>query len=117
MKGYNKKISEYSYRVLKIYINEKEHYEGKPLHEWIIHKAQEKNILAATVIRGMEGIDTKHKLHSIKLLTLSIDLPLKIEIIDTRDKIKDFHNIMNGILEEGIITVEKIKAQVFSRNE
>ncbi|MCF7790490.1 MAG: DUF190 domain-containing protein [Victivallales bacterium] len=107
---------DYTYRILKIYINEKEHYEGMPLHEWILHEAQKKEMLSVTVLRGVEGTDFKNRLHTIKLLNLSIDLPLIIEIFDKRDKICNFSdNILDNVIKEGIVTIERIKAKVYNR--
>ena len=109
-------MSDYTYRVLKIYINEKERYNGRPLHEWILKQAQEKKILSVTVLRGIEGVDFKNRLHTIKLLNLSIDLPLIIEMFDEREKICDFvDNILENVIEEGIVTIEKLKAKVYNR--
>jgi uncharacterized protein len=108
-------LKDYTYRVLKIYINEKDRYEGIPLHEWILKHAQEKKILSATVLRGIEGLDFKNRLHTIKLLNLSIDLPLVIEIFDVKDKICDFaDNVLDNVIVEGIVTVEKLKAKVYT---
>ena len=109
-------MKDYTYRVLKIYINEKEKYEGIPLHEWILKQAQEREMLSVTVLRGIEGMDFKHKLHTIKLLNLSLDLPLIVEIFDDRDKICDFaDNVLDNVIQEGIMTVERIKAKVFTK--
>ena len=111
-------MKDYTYRILKIYINEKDHYEGMPLHEWILKHSKKKNLLSVTVLRGIEGVDFKNKIHTIKLLNLSIDLPLIIEIFDKRDKICDFaDNVLDNVIEEGIVTVEKIKAKVYCKRQ
>jgi uncharacterized protein len=111
-------MKDYTYRILKIYINEKDRYDGMPLHEWILKHAQEKSILSVTVLRGIEGMDFKHKLHTIKLLNLSIDLPLIIEMFDERDKICNFaDNVLDDVIQEGIVTVERIKAKVYDRKK
>ena len=109
-------FEDYNHRVLKIYINEKERYDGMPLHEWILKEAQKRDLLSVTVLRGIEGMDLHHRLHTIKLLNLSIDLPMIIEIFDERDKICNFSdNVLDNVIQEGIVTVERIKAKIYSK--
>jgi PII-like signaling protein len=106
MKKYKKCI------LLKIFINEKERYGKIPLHEWILKKALEDNMTVLTVVRGVEGFGTEHKVSTSKILDLSLNLPLIIEIIDKKKKIKKFVKILNEIIQEGIVATHE-EATVF----
>ena len=76
--------------LLRIFIGESDKYDGKPLYEWIIHKAREYGIAGATVLRGIEGFGAHSRIHTSKILRLSEDLPVVIEIVDTLEKIDNF---------------------------
>lgn len=98
--------------LLKIFINEKERHEKTPLHEWILKKALEDNMTVLTVVRGVEGFGTERKINTSKILDLSLDLPLIIEIIDRKKKIKKFVKMLNKIIQEGIVAIHE-EATVF----
>lgn len=104
--------------LLKIFINEKERYEKLPLHEWILKKALEKNMTVLTVVRGIEGIGTEHKIYTSKILDISLALPLIIEIIDKKKKVKKFMKILDNVVQEGIIITHKESAAfVYTRGK
>ncbi|APF20122.1 DUF190 domain-containing protein [Caldithrix abyssi] len=99
--------------LLRIFIGEDDRHEGKPLYEWIVHKAREAGLAGATVLRGLEGFGAHSRLHTAKFLRLSEDLPIIIEIVDTLDKIEAFLPIIDGAIEEGLATIEKVEIRFY----
>ena len=95
--------------LLRIFIGENDKIQGKPLYEQIVFKARELNLAGATVIRGVMGFGAHSRLHTAKLLRLSEDLPIVIEIVDTEEKIKRILPYLDEVVEEGLITLEKVK--------
>lgn len=104
------------YRILKIFINESDRYQKEPLYDWIVRKALDDNIASATVLRGLEGVGGERKLHTIKLLSLSIDLPIVVEIIDKEDKINGFLEKIEPAIGDGIVTIEKAQVKFYKKN-
>lgn len=95
-------------QLLRIFIGESDRYEGRPLYEWIVRRARENHMAGATVTRGLEGFGAHSRMHTAKVLRLSQDLPIVIEIVDTREKIEAFLDIIDGAIEEGIATLEDV---------
>lgn len=95
-------------QLLRIFIGESDRHEGKPLYEWIVRQAREHHMAGATVVRGLEGFGAHSHMHTAKILRLSQDLPIIIEIVDTQEKIQDFLPIIDGAIAEGIATLEKV---------
>ena len=95
--------------LLRIFIGERDKYHGKPLYESIVMKAREMNLAGATVIRGILGFGAHSRIHSAKLLELSQDLPIIIEIVDTKENIDKLLPFIDENVEEGLVTLEKIK--------
>jgi hypothetical protein len=95
--------------LLRIFIGESDRWEGKPLHEAIVLKARECHIAGATVIRGSMGFGKTSRLHTSKILRLSGDLPLIIEIVDSEEKINGFLPILDGMMGGGLVTLEKAR--------
>ena len=95
--------------LLRIFIGENDKIHGKPLYEQIVFKARELNLAGATVIRGIMGFGAHSRLHTAKLLRLSEDLPIVIEIVDTEEKIKKILPYLDEVVEEGLITLERVK--------
>lgn len=95
--------------LLRIFIGEGDHYDHRPLYEQIVLKARELNLAGATVLRGIMGFGANSRIHSAKLLTLSEDLPMVIEIVDTREKIETLLPFIDETVEEGLVTMETIK--------
>ncbi|MBZ4655841.1 DUF190 domain-containing protein [Deferribacterales bacterium Es71-Z0220] len=93
-------------KLMRIFIGEKDRYEGKPLYKAIVDKCLENNIAGATVIRGIYGYGASSVIHSSKVLTLSDDLPLIVEIVDKEEKINEFLPIIDSMVEHGLITLE-----------
>ncbi len=93
--------------LLRIFIGESDRHEGIPLYEWIVRKAREHGLAGATVLRGLEGFGAHSRLHTVKVLRLSSDLPIVVEIVDTIQKIEAFLPIIDGAVKEGMATLEK----------
>lgn len=96
-------------QLLRVYLGESDHYKGKPLYEEIILKARELNLAGATVLRGIMGFGAGSRIHSAKVLRLSEDLPVVIELVDTLEKINEIMPYLDEVVEEGLITLEKVK--------
>ncbi|MHB2149509.1 DUF190 domain-containing protein [Calditrichota bacterium LG25] len=99
--------------LLRIFIGEDDRHGGKPLYEWIVHRAREAGLAGATVLRGLEGFGAHSRLHTAKFLRLSEDLPIIIEIVDTLDKIEAFLPIIDSAIEEGLATIEKVEIRFY----
>ena len=95
--------------LLRIFIGESDHFDGKPLYEAIVLKARELHLAGATVLRGPMGFGKSSRLHTSKILRLSEDLPLLIEIVDSEDNINAFLPILDGMMSSGLITLEKVQ--------
>ena len=96
-------------RLLRIFIGEAQRHDGKPLYEAIVLKARELHLAGATVLRGGLGYGHTSHLQTAKILRLSDDLPLVIEIVDSEEKIKAFLPVLDGMMASGLITLENIK--------
>ncbi len=94
--------------LLRIFIGERDMYEGRPLHQQIVQKAKELDLAGATVTRGMMGFGARSRLHTTKLLRLSQDLPLIIEIVDSADYINQLLPHLDEMMAEGLVTIEKV---------
>ncbi len=99
--------------LLRIFIGESDRHEGRPLYEWLVHKAREKGLAGATVVRGLAGFGAHSRLHTAKILRLSTDLPVIIEIVDTREKIEAFMPIVDDVVGEGLATIEKVDIRFY----
>ena len=95
--------------LLRIHIGENDRCDGKPLYEAIVLKAREMHLAGATVLRGPMGFGASSRLHTAKILRLSEDLPLVIEIVDAPDKINAFLEVLTGMMDSGLVTLEKVR--------
>ena len=95
--------------LLRIFIGESDRFDHKPLYEAIVLKAREMHIAGATVLRGPMGFGHSSRLHTAKILRLSEDLPLVIEIVDSEDKIKTLLDVIDAMMQSGLITLEKVR--------
>ena len=102
--------------LLRIFIDERDSYRGKPLYEAIVLKARELNLAGATVLRGIMGFGASSRIHTAKVLMLSEDLPVVIEIVDAADKIELLKNFLDEVVDEGLITLEKVKVLKYQHN-
>ena len=99
--------------LLRIFIGESARHEGMTLYEWIVRKAREQGLAGATVLRGLGGFGAHSRLHTAKVLRLSADLPIVIEIVDTIQKIEAFLPIIDGAVKEGMATLEKVDIRFY----
>jgi PII-like signaling protein len=94
--------------LLRIYVGENDTFKGKALFEAIVLKARELNLAGATVFRGIMGYGAASRIHSFKLLRLSEDLPVMIEIVDSEENINSIMPFLEETVKEGLITREKV---------
>ena len=94
---------------LRILIGESDRCEHKPLYEAIVLKAREAHLAGATVLRGSMGFGKCSRLHTSKILRLSLDLPIVIEIVDSEEKIRAFLPLLDGMMGGGLVTMEKVQ--------
>lgn len=99
--------------LLRIFIGESDRHDGKLLYEWLVLKAREEGLAGATVIRGMMGYGAHSRLHTFKIERLSQDLPIIVEIVDTREKLESFLTLIDKEIEEGMATLEEIKIHFY----
>ena len=95
--------------LLRIFIGENDRWQHKPLYEAIVLKAREMHLGGATVLRGPMGFGRTSRLHTAKILNLSTDLPLVIEIVDSEAKISEFLPVIDEMITGGLVTLEKVK--------
>jgi uncharacterized protein len=95
--------------LLRIFIGESDRWEHKPLYEAIVLKARELHMAGATVLRGPMGFGKSSRLHTAKILRLSVDLPLVVEIVDSEEKIQAFLPILDNMMGGGLLTMEKVE--------
>ena len=100
-------------KLLRIFIGENDRHEGLPLYEWIVRQARENGLAGATVLRGLEGYGAHSRLHKAKILRLSKDLPLVVEIVDTEEKIQSFLPLIDDAVGEGLATVERVEIHFY----
>src|SRR5713101_6263375 len=95
--------------LLRIFIGENDRYHGKPLYEVLVLKARELHLAGATVLRGPLGFGKSSRLHSAKILRLSEDLPMVVEIVDSQPKIEELLGATEGMIASGLVTREKVQ--------
>ena len=102
--------------LLRIFIGEADKFEGKPLYEVIASLARQKGMAGATVIRGLMGFGAHSRMHTAKILRLSEDLPIIVEIVDEPEKIKALLPELDKMITEGLVTLEKIRVIAYRYN-
>ncbi len=95
--------------MLRIFVGELDRHDGRPLYEALVMKARELNLAGATVLRGILGYGASSRIHSSKMLDLSEDLPLVVEIVDTEEKIYTILPFIEETVKEGLVTLEKMR--------
>ena len=95
--------------LLRVILGEADKFDGRPLYEQIVLKAREMHLAGATVLRGPMGYGQSSRLHTAKILRLSEDLPLVIEIVDSEQKIDEFLPVLETMMGSGLVTLEKVK--------
>ena len=99
--------------LLRIFIGESDKHERMPLYEWIVRKAREQGLAGATVVRGLEGYGAHSRVHTAKILRLSTDLPIVVEIVDTLERIEAFLPIIDNAITEGLATLERVQIRFY----
>lgn len=96
-------------QLLRIFIGESDRWHGRPLHEAIVLRAREAGLAGATVLRGLMGYGAKSRIHTAKVLRLSEDLPIVIEIADRSERIQGFLPVLDEMVADGLVTLEKVQ--------
>lgn len=100
--------------LLRIFIGEADKREHKPLYEWIVLQAREQGLAGATVLRGMMGFGANTRvIHTFKIERLSEDLPMVIEIVDTKEKLESFLEVIDPHIKAGLVTLEKAQIKFY----
>ena len=98
-------------KLLRIFLGESDRVDGRMMYEAIVRAARESGLAGATVLRGVEGFGAKSRIHTAKILRLSEDLPIIVEIVDTEEKIQAFMPVVDGLFKRsgggGLMTLEK----------
>ena len=100
-------------KLLRIFVGEADQWEGAPLYEAIVKRARAGGLAGATVLKGFLGFGCKSHLHTAKLLRLSEDLPVVIEIVDSEAKIAAFLPTLDAMVREGLVTLEKVQVVMY----
>ena len=101
--------------LLRIFFGEDDRFEHQPLYEAIVQKAREQHLAGATVLRGPMGFGHSSRLHTAKILRLSFDLPIVVEIVDTEAKINEFLPPLDSMMASGLITLEKVQVLQYGK--
>ncbi len=99
--------------LLRIFIGESDRHENRPLSEWLVLQARAHGLAGATVLRGMMGFGAHSRIHTFKIQRLSEDLPVVIEIVDTREKLEQFLAAIDSAISEGLATLEQVQVRFY----
>jgi hypothetical protein len=102
--------------LVRIFIGESDKLHGRPLYEVIVEDARRRGLAGATVLRGTLGFGANSRIHTARILRLSEDLPMVIEIVDTPEKIAAFLPDLDGMITEGLVTLEKVRVIAYRHN-
>ena len=95
--------------LLRVFLGESDRWEGRPLYEAIVRKARELHLAGATVLRGPMGFGAHSRMHTATILRLSEDLPIIVEIVDSKDKIDELLPHIDQMVQEGLVTLERVQ--------
>lgn len=99
--------------LMRIFIGENDKHEGRPLYEALLHRFREKGLAGATVLRGVAGFGASSKVHTDKVLRLSLDLPLIIEVVETEEAIQTVLPDLDRMIGGGLITLERARVIMY----
>lgn len=102
--------------LLRIFIGESDKSDGRPLYEVIVETARKRGLAGATVLRGFIGFGANSRIHTSKVLRLSEDLPIAVEIVDEEEKIEAFLPELDKLIGEGLVTLEKVRVITYRHN-
>jgi PII-like signaling protein len=100
-------------QLLRIYVGESDRWEGRPLYEALVRAAREQGLAGATALRGIEGFGATSRIHTVKVLHLSEDLPIVVEIVDRADRIGAFMPTVDKMVSEGLVTLQKVSVHLY----
>ena len=100
-------------KLLRIFVGESDRWDGHPLYEAIVLEARKRGLAGATVIKGFMGFGAHSRIHTAKLLELSQDLPIVVEIVDAADKIEAFMPDLEKMVGDGLITIERAEVLLY----
>jgi PII-like signaling protein len=103
--------------LLRVFIGESDRFQGRPLYEVIVEEARRRGLAGATVLRGTLGFGANSRIHTAKILRLSEDLPMVVEIVDKPQQIAEFLPTLDGMIGEGLITLEKVRIIAYRHNQ
>jgi uncharacterized protein len=103
--------------LLRVFIGESDRWQRQPLYEAIVLKARELHLAGATVLRGPMGFGKSSRLHTAKILRLSMDLPMVVEVVDSEEKIQSFLPVLDEMISCGMVTLEKVKCLQYRGTE
>jgi len=96
-------------KLVRIFVGESDTWHGTPLYDAIVRRAREEGVAGATVLRGIEGFGASSRMHTSRILRLSEDLPIVIEIVDRADRIERLLPVLDEMVAEGLVTVERVE--------
>jgi PII-like signaling protein len=100
--------------LMRIFIGESDKYAGKPLYEWLVLQAREQGLAGATVLRGIMGFGANTRvIQTFKIERLSEDLPIVVEVVDTKEKLEAFLDLIDPIIKAGMVTLEKAEIKFY----
>lgn len=99
--------------ILKIYIGESDKHEGELLYEWLVFRARQRELAGATVLRGVMGFGPQSRVYTAKVMRLSQDLPVVIEIVDTLDRLEAFLDEVGPAIRQGLATIEPVDVRIY----
>ena len=103
-------------KLVRIFIGESDRWHGRPLYQAIVQRVREEGLAGATVVRGIEGFGANSHLHTSRILRLSEDLPVVIEIVESEEKINEFLPVLDGMMGSGLVTLEKVQVLQYGEN-
>jgi PII-like signaling protein len=103
--------------LLRIFIGESDTHNGRPLYQVVVEEARRRGLAGATVLRGAIGFGASSRIHTAHILRLSEDLPMVVEIVDTPEKIAAFLPDLDGLIDEGLVTLERVRVILYRHNQ
>jgi PII-like signaling protein len=104
-------------KLLRIFIGESDTWHGKPLYQAIVERVRSEGLAGATVIRGIEGYGADSRIHTSRILRLSEDLPVVIEIVDTAERIDAILPVLDEMVAEGMVTLERVEVIAYRSSQ
>lgn len=104
-------------KMVQVFIGESDQWHGQSLYEAIVHRCKQEGMAGVTVTRGIEGFGANSRIHTTHILRLSEDLPIKIEIVDTEERVERFLPILDEMVKEGLVTVQEVHVVKYVHKE